>query len=82
MGNLWHGFDPNRPYEKKMNILSTQKCGNKPLIPPNKSTIFNCNGKWCKVFIKIGGQKHLNKRKNAYELSHVKLIRSTMISVV
>jgi hypothetical protein len=27
----WHGFDLDRPYEKKMNILQTQKCGNKPL---------------------------------------------------
>jgi hypothetical protein len=27
----WHGFDPNRPYEKELNILPTQKCGSKPL---------------------------------------------------
>jgi len=34
------------------------------------------------MFIKIGGQEHLNKRKSAYELSHVKLVISTMIGVV
>jgi hypothetical protein len=65
-----------------MNILPTQKCGNKPLIPQNKLIVFYYNGKWCKMFIKIGGQKHLNKRKSADELNHVKHVRSTMIRVV
>jgi hypothetical protein len=27
----WHGFDLDKPYEKEMTILHTQKCGNKPL---------------------------------------------------
>jgi hypothetical protein len=34
------------------------------------------------MFIKIGGQEHLNKRKRANELSHAKLVRSTMIGAV
>jgi hypothetical protein len=34
------------------------------------------------LFVKIGGQEHLNKRKRAHELSHVKLVRSTMIGAM
>jgi hypothetical protein len=32
------------------------------------------------VFIKIGGQEHLNKRKRIYELNHTNLIKSTMMA--
>ncbi len=39
-------------------------------------TILNCNKKWCRMFIKIGGHKHLNKRKRTHELNHMTPIRS------
>ncbi len=32
------------------------------------------------MFIKIGGQEHLNKRKRIYELNHTNLIKSTMMA--
>jgi hypothetical protein len=34
------------------------------------------------MFIKIGGQENLNKKKKTYELSHTKPIRSTMIGAM
>jgi hypothetical protein len=34
------------------------------------------------MFIKIGGQEHLNKKKRANELSHTKLVKSMMIGAV
>jgi hypothetical protein len=44
--------------------------------------VLNCNGKWCRMFIKIGGEEHLNKMKRVDELSHAKPIRSTMIGAM
>jgi hypothetical protein len=64
-----------------MNILLAQKCGSKPLTQ-NRLTMFNCNGKWCRFFIKIGGEEHLNKRKTTNELSHAKRFKSTMIGAM
>jgi hypothetical protein len=64
-----------------MNILPTQKCGSKPLNM-KQINCHNCNGKWCRMFKKLGEQEHLNKRKIVNELSHMKLERSMMIGTM